>query len=581
MNGAVETSGPRQRLLDVLAKLRDGFQQLEMPTELRRTEELNALLSAERSATVVVVGEFNTGKSTLLNALCGINLLPVGIVPITATVNIVSYGQNAHILIIRRDGTEKEVDFSSEALQEYTAKHGDQSEIREVHIQTPYAPQGLTFVDTPGLNEVNQTRAEIVYEMIPKADALLFVLNVVMALKRSEIEFLRKRVLGTSLVKTMFVLNHIDKARSPAEVAIVASVRKRDLKAIYEEVAEDFERAGSAGLAQQVREYGKQVPVFRVSAKKMNTSGASPMTEGDPDGLREELLRFAEPDVRDQAILQGVQAQTQFLVRRFRESLDERSRIMSSERESLVKSADMQRNALCGALRDVRDIANTLENSRSELVHAVQERIPRIFLEQAETIEQRMMEIGAERTLQIIQEEIPRKLEAEISILNDRMHALAVKCAAPSSRISSPEPPRIDANGKTEGTGESLSDAKNQPGHEFLAMIVAMWHPMLGILIAAFPFISNIFRSGLSVHADIADVREQLRKAGQECAQSVEAKIEQQIETMRRVVLDRMDAPQQSLRNICNALMGASDLEHETVSKMQAEVKRLEEQPLT
>ncbi len=51
---------------------------------------------------------------------------------------------------------------------------------------------------------------EIVFKTIPEADAVIFLMDIQQPLKRSEADFLRNRILGTRIVKTMFVLNDVD-----------------------------------------------------------------------------------------------------------------------------------------------------------------------------------------------------------------------------------------------------------------------------------------------------------------------------------------------------------------------------------
>jgi ribosome biogenesis GTPase A len=53
---------------------------------------------------VVVVGEFNHGKSSLINALLGAKVLPTDAIPTTATINRITYGQEKKVTISYKDG---------------------------------------------------------------------------------------------------------------------------------------------------------------------------------------------------------------------------------------------------------------------------------------------------------------------------------------------------------------------------------------------------------------------------------------------------------------------------------------------
>ena len=66
------------------------------------------------------------------------------------------------------------------------------------------------LVDTPGVNDLNEQRAEVTYGYVPRADAVVFLLDAGQALKDSEREFLRSRVLESARDRLIFVLGKMD-----------------------------------------------------------------------------------------------------------------------------------------------------------------------------------------------------------------------------------------------------------------------------------------------------------------------------------------------------------------------------------
>src|SRR5215813_10427310 len=74
-----------------------------LATDLTRTRIPK--LQEERFA-LVVLGEFNHGKSTFVNALCGAAILPAGITPTTATINHLIYAEKPRAKAYLTDGTE-------------------------------------------------------------------------------------------------------------------------------------------------------------------------------------------------------------------------------------------------------------------------------------------------------------------------------------------------------------------------------------------------------------------------------------------------------------------------------------------
>lgn len=114
---------------------------------------------------LVVVGEFNAGKSALVNALLGDRILTEGVTPTTTQVQIV-----------RHTGSPA------------TAVDG------EVHVVTAEAPllQDMHLVDTPGTNAITREHEVITRRFVPRADLILFVVSADRPLTESERQFLQQ-----------------------------------------------------------------------------------------------------------------------------------------------------------------------------------------------------------------------------------------------------------------------------------------------------------------------------------------------------------------------------------------------------
>jgi len=181
-------------------------------TTLTRDLLLNRIpkLEEERFA-LVVLGEFNHGKSTFVNALCGAPILPAGITPTTATINHLVFAEHPTATAFMTDDQQKPVD--PRALADWVTIEGKEvSHVRYVQIGWPaeILRDKVTLVDTPGVNDINEQRAEITYSYIPRADAVLFLLDGAQVLKQSERAFLEQRILRRSKDKLIFVLGKID-----------------------------------------------------------------------------------------------------------------------------------------------------------------------------------------------------------------------------------------------------------------------------------------------------------------------------------------------------------------------------------
>ncbi|MGN1101019.1 MAG: dynamin family protein, partial [Huintestinicola sp.] len=69
---------------------------------------------------VAIVGEFKRGKSTLINALLGQEVLPADVLPATATLNRVTYSKDPYVVVEYKDGSTEKVDINH--LADYVTK---------------------------------------------------------------------------------------------------------------------------------------------------------------------------------------------------------------------------------------------------------------------------------------------------------------------------------------------------------------------------------------------------------------------------------------------------------------------------
>src|SRR5579859_2140697 len=136
---------------------------------------------------LVVVGEFNAGKSALLNELIGARLLEEGVTPTTVAISLIRFGD--HEAEERRGQGFLERRLPSPALRE------------------------LAVVDTPGTNTIIRQHEELTRDFIPRADLVLFVTSADRPLSETERELLDHiRAWGKKIV---VVINKIDLLESP------------------------------------------------------------------------------------------------------------------------------------------------------------------------------------------------------------------------------------------------------------------------------------------------------------------------------------------------------------------------------
>jgi len=152
---------------------------------------------------IVVVGEFNAGKSAFINALLGRELLEEGVTPTTAKIHLVTWGDA---------DTRETIDAASEQLR------APEEILRQ-----------LSLVDTPGTNALDRSHEALTTEYVPRADLVLFVTSADRPFSESERLFLESiREWGK---KVVVVVNKIDILKSPGEVSeVLAWVRSNGMR---------------------------------------------------------------------------------------------------------------------------------------------------------------------------------------------------------------------------------------------------------------------------------------------------------------------------------------------------------------
>jgi GTP-binding protein EngB required for normal cell division len=206
-----------------LAELADAVGMVTLARDIRTTRIPK--LESERFH-LVVLGEFNHGKSTFVNALLGSDILPTGITPTTASINHVVWSAQPSARVVLTSGESKHLDPLQ--LKEWvTVAGGHANEVAFVELGFPSAllKNNVVLVDTPGVNDLNEQRAEVTYGYVPRADAVVFLLDAGQALKDSEREFLRSRVLESARDRLIFVLGKMDMLSPDERVAVLDYVK--------------------------------------------------------------------------------------------------------------------------------------------------------------------------------------------------------------------------------------------------------------------------------------------------------------------------------------------------------------------
>lgn len=176
----------------VLSRLQAAMARFEAAPEhqnalARSIEQLDELFL------LVIVGEFNAGKSAFINALLGGKVVEEGVTPTTAQINILQYG-------------------------EHEGRHDSPSRIRTITAPVPILRE-IRIVDTPGTNAIVREHEAITREFVPRSDMVLFITSADRPFTETERDFM-EGIRGWGK-KILIVINKVDILEGPREIAEV------------------------------------------------------------------------------------------------------------------------------------------------------------------------------------------------------------------------------------------------------------------------------------------------------------------------------------------------------------------------
>jgi small GTP-binding protein len=183
-------SGPltamRESIVDLLADVSNTLSEIGDTSSTDR-KHLQDVVNDLREMfyLVVIIGEFNAGKSTFVNALLGANVLPMGITPTTEVIELIRYSETPDLKPkLQEDGS-----------------------LRVWSHPSTGAP-GVAIVDTPGTGSVFQQHERIAKDFLHRSDLVIFVLSAKRAF--AETERIYMEMAKNYGKKVILVVNQVD-----------------------------------------------------------------------------------------------------------------------------------------------------------------------------------------------------------------------------------------------------------------------------------------------------------------------------------------------------------------------------------
>ncbi|MGH2559130.1 MAG: dynamin family protein, partial [Thermomicrobiales bacterium] len=182
---------------------------------------------------LVIVGEFNSGKSAFINALVGSEVMPEGVTPTTAVINLLRHGEQQTETMLP-DGIIART-FPIDFLEE------------------------ITVVDTPGTNAIIREHEALTQRFVPRADIIFFVTSSDRPFTESERVFME--VIREWGKKVVVIVNKVDLVREEEDVVKIVAFVQENIARLLGFTPEVFPI--SALLAQQAKALGERNPTER------------------------------------------------------------------------------------------------------------------------------------------------------------------------------------------------------------------------------------------------------------------------------------------------------------------------------
>lgn len=265
---------------------------------------------------IAVLGRFKAGKSSFLNDLIGKPLLPVGVLPVTAVVTEIAYGEQERADIVFVDGQSKSVPASK--IRTYISESENPQNAKRVEDVRVFLPsmvryRGIRLVDTPGLESIFEHNTEASLSWTPNVDMAVVAIGVDPPLTQQDIALIERLYQYTPNISVLLtkVDTLTDFERQEVEEFVTSRLQARfgtsipvfpySIKPGYESLRKRFEeeqilRPLASAHLQHKAILGRKLSTLLRSAEDylQLSEKAAGRTESEREQLREQVLGSRE-----------------------------------------------------------------------------------------------------------------------------------------------------------------------------------------------------------------------------------------------------------------------------------------------
>ncbi|MBQ4359628.1 MAG: dynamin family protein, partial [Proteobacteria bacterium] len=204
------------KMPDHIQELLSAAQNIGLSRYAKQWRESFAQTLSQKEIYVIFLGEFNHGKSSLINALIGEDVLPYGVTPTTQIDTYLHFCAKER-LVTASAGTEKIAQWSWSDWKKASRNKLPDTLVKnsadriDISLDTDVFDQDCVFIDTPGLNEASFVRESFLKRYIRRADLLLFLLDANQAMTHTEQDILSHLTQDQPANARAIVINKCDR----------------------------------------------------------------------------------------------------------------------------------------------------------------------------------------------------------------------------------------------------------------------------------------------------------------------------------------------------------------------------------
>lgn len=332
---------------------------------------------------ILVMGTFKNGKSTIINSVVGKDLMSTRVTACTAVIATVDYGEEVEkIKVIYKEETKKSprfLDFEKFS-KEFTLTDEDQNLLNEgnginrfaeiahveMHSKEKLFASGLRIIDSPGLEE-DISRTATTNEYIPKANAIIFVMNANRLFSATEKEYICENFVGKHKRNVFFMINRFDNINGSQAQQIVKSSVRENLREVFTDDNNNFDEVLYSQRVFFTNAYGafcvRTGTPYKISVGSQEIEVPIKIEDTGISEFESSLQQFLNSDDRIRSIISSIRANMQITYRQAVKKVasEKAARALSSDERQ--KRADFAQEQINKAKKNIEKINNSFKHT--------------------------------------------------------------------------------------------------------------------------------------------------------------------------------------------------------------------------